>query len=211
MYFCPNCNNVFDITKGVAQNGGSNDELIKESEDYELLIKNFIGGEKENEYENLITKILNNQNIDQNFLDKISVEDFIKSAEYKKLKNKQREQVYNKIQDLLPNDKKKIMKEGIKQNSEKAYFICNNCGNRKQIEEGTLIFSKVSADIAQSYSSSDVKNMKYSDILPRTSKYICPNSKCESHTNPDKREAIFFRMNNTFQIKHICQTCDAVF
>ena len=89
--------------------------------------------------------------------------------------------------------------------------ICNNCGYMKPIPEGTLIFSKVSTDIAQSYSTSDFKDMVYSDILPRTRKYICPNTKCESHTNPQKKEASFFRMNNTFKVKYVCQTCSTVF
>jgi hypothetical protein len=200
MYFCPNCNNVFDITKGATQNGGSKTNSL-------------IGGANNEDFEKLISKLLKNEDVSENEIINISIDDLIKNQSYKKLKNKQREYIYNKIQDLLPNEKKNVAKEEIKHSEiqNKAYFICNNCGNRKPIDPGTLIFSKVSSDVAQSYSSSDVLDMKYSDILPRTRKYICPNSKCESHNNPDKREAIFFRMNNAFKIKHICQACNTVF
>lgn len=215
MFFCPNCNNVFDITKGTAQHGGDCHETEITNNinfDESKHIHQHIGGNKDDNYEKLISKLLKNEKINDNEINNVFMDDLIKSSPYKKLKNKQREQIYNKIQDLLPTEKKKLIKdEAGKQIIEKAYFICNNCGYRKPIEEGTLIFSKVSNDIAQSYSSSDVKDMKHSDILPRTSKYICPNSKCESHTNSDKKEAVFFRMNNTFKIKHICQTCDAIF
>ena len=215
MYFCPNCNNVFDITKGTTQSGGemvNNSEIFSSSMEETLIDQHLIGGESHDKYEKLISKILKNEKIDSDEIKKISVDDLIKSVSYKKLKNKQREEVYNKIQDLLPNEQKKLMKnEGANQPTEKAYFICNNCGNRQRIKEGTLIFSRVSNDIAQSYSSSDVKDMKHSDILPFTRKYKCPNTKCYSHINPEKKEAIFFRMNNTFKIKHICQLCDTVF
>lgn len=191
MFFCQNCDNVFDIMKGeTKQSGGVNNK-------------------------DLITKILKNVTLDakeMKDLESINIDEFIHSPEYNKLKSNQKEFVYNKIQELLPLEFKKILTEEIKQSAdEKAYFVCNNCGNKKAIRKGTLIFSKVSSDIAQSYSSADVSEMKYSDILPRTRKYICPNDECPSHTNYSVREAVFFRMNNTFRVKHICLACDYVF
>jgi len=219
MYFCPNCNNVFDITKGTSQAGGEIQESSSEDNNMtttsSLNIKEMFGGAKggkDDAYDEIINKLMKTDKIDKKELDKFSLEELMKSDAYKKLKHKQKEHIFNKIQDMLPIEQKKLFTlEETKQQLEKAYFICNNCGNRKPIEKGTLIFSKVSSDIAQSYSSSDVGDMKYSDILPRTRKYICPNAKCESHTNPQKREAVFFRMNNTFRVKHICQACDTVF
>ena len=211
MYFCPNCNNVFDITKGTSQAGG---DITNTSENMSpnIIEKDFIGGFSDDNYEKLISKILKNEKIDENEIKKISADDLTKSLAYKKLKNKQREEIYNKVQDLLPNEQKKIIKgEEPTHQIEKAYFICNNCGNRQHIDEGTLIFRRISNDLAQSYSSSDVKDMKYSDILPFTRKYKCPNIKCDTHKYPEKKEAIFFRMNNTFGIKHICKVCDTVF
>ena len=188
MFFCQNCNNVFDITKTSKQTGG------KDS------------------YEDVITKILNNDKMDKSNVEKISIEELVNNPSYKKLKGKQKETVYNKIQDLLPIDSKKLYTESVqKGQTEKAHFICTNCGNTKPIEKGTLIFSRASMDVAKNYSSPNVNQMQYSDILLRTRKYLCPNKTCESHNNLEKREAIFFRTNNTFRIKYICLTCNAAF
>ena len=203
MYFCPNCNNVFNITKDSTQTGGEN-EISDNSE-------TTISSVSLTDEEKFMSKLLSNDHITDKDINKISLDDLVQSTAYKKLKQKQKEIIYNKVQDLLPNDKKRLFNEKPNKNIEKAYFICNNCGYRKPIENGTLIFSKVSSDISQSYSPVQVENMKYSDILPRTRKYICPNTKCESHDDLTKREAVFFRLNNTFRIRHICQACDSVF
>ncbi|QKF94076.1 DNA-directed RNA polymerase subunit 9 [Fadolivirus algeromassiliense] len=216
MYFCPNCNNVFDITKTSKQEGGNEELEFETSSDMTSsssdLINEMKGGAKSDIYDDIIERILHHKKIDQNEITKISIDDLTKSNAYKKLKHHDREYIYNKFQDLLPLDKKKISKDdALKQTIEKAYFICNNCGYLKPIDEGTLIFSKVSSDISQSYSSSDTKDMIYSDIIPRTRKYVCPNSKCESHINFEKREASFFRMNNTFKVKYVCQACGTDF
>jgi len=193
MEYCPNCNNIFNITKDGAQTGGVSSESASTEE------------------EKLIAKLLTNKHITEKDLSNISLENLIDTLAYKKLKHKQKELIYNKIQDLLPDDQKKIFAEKPRQNLEKINYICNNCGYRKPIESGTLIFSKVSNDISQSYSPSQVDDMKYSDILRKTRKYICPNDNCESHTNFQKREAAFFRKNNTFKIQYICLACDTIF
>jgi hypothetical protein len=176
MYFCPNCNNVFDITKETQRGNQEKSQSITSSSSSS---ESQEGGklkyeDSEDQYTGLIANIIN-----------------------------------NKIVTL--EDVKKILNTELNPNLNRIYFICNKCGNKKPIKKGTLMFSKVSSDIAQSYSSLDVKEMLNSDILPRTRKYICPNDKCVSHTEPDKREAVFFRMNNTFRVKHICCACETVF
>lgn len=232
MFFCPNCDTVFDITKVTNQNGGNlknvllNDstteslsELTSESLSENLFSddsfdKNPQYGKGNNidDYETIIKKIINNELLSKDMIINISLDELSKSPSFKKLKIKQKEYVYNKIQDLLPVDKKKILSDdNVYQPKDSAYFICNNCGIMKKINEGTLIFSRVSSNIAQSYSTSDYNSMVYSDILPRTRKYICPNDTCDSHTDPIKREAVFFRMNNTFKIKYICTACHTSF
>lgn len=208
MYFCPNCNNVFDITKSSSQAGGGyisseESELTTTSDSF-----NMVGSGPESDYDNIIKKVLHDEEIKSNDLDKISLDDLIKTTAYKKLNSKQREFVYNHIQDLMPLEKKKIIKEDIgSQSSEKAYFICKNCGYMKPIEDGTLIFSRVSSDIAQSYTTNDYKDMAFSDIIPRTRKYLCTNEKCISHKDNLKREAVYFRLNNSFKVKYICLAC----
>lgn len=205
MYFCPNCNNGFDITKASQQFGGY---IIDSSESESSSADNIQdGGQKPNKlYEDIIEKILSDKPVTENILE-LNFDDFIKSSEYKKLKIKSKELIFNKIQDLLPTEKKLISKETTKIPTDIAYFICNNCGYLKKISEGTLIFSRSSKNIAQLYATSDINMMTNSDILPRTRRYICTNDSCISHKDPAQREAIFFRMNNTYKIKYICLAC----
>lgn len=199
--YCPNCNNILDITKSTKQVGGKNDSDSdsESSESYE-------------HSDSLIQKILHNKKIDSDTITDNELENILKSDEYKKLEKEKKEYVYNKIQDLKPvEDKKTTFEKQAAKPTEKVQFICDSCGYRKPIEEGTLIFSRVSSDIVQNYTGSEIKDMKYSSILPRTRKYICPNNDCESHNDNSKREAIFFRLNNTYRVKYICLACDTLF
>lgn len=159
-------------------------------------------------YSDVINKIINGE--DTNDVNNISLTDLVKDPSYKKLSANQKQFVYNKIQELIPNELKKEELEGKGGNAttDKAYFICNNCGYLKPIGEDTLIFSRVSSDVSQSYTSSDISEMANSDILPRTRKYICSNPKCISHTDLSKREAVFFRLNNSYSVKYICLACN---
>lgn len=220
MFFCSNCNNTFDIIKGSTiktknLSGGSNEqELFSDSftdtsvtTPITSLSRSGSGGELD--YEDIIKKILNSESIT---LDKFDLNNFIKSGQYKKLSSKDKEIVYNTIQDLLPKDKKRILESKDEPiDDSKAYFICNNCGFTKPIEPQTQIFSKRSEVLTQEYGMNGYKNMLHSDILPHTRKYICPNNSCISHTDINKREAVFFRQNNSYAIKYICKACGTDF
>lgn len=200
--FCPNCNNILDITKSSKQAGGAKDEESTDSD----------SSTHSDHSDTFIQKILHNHKIDDTSIDTINFDDLLKSDEYKNLSVENKELVYNKIQDLKPTDiKKTTYEKNMAKTSEKAYFICDSCGYLKPIDDGTLIFSRVSNDIVQHYASSEVNDMQYSSILPRTRKYICPNTKCISHTDDSKREAVFFRLNNSYRVKYICLPCGTVF
>ncbi len=186
MYFCPNCSNIFDITK--------NPHKDKQS-----------GGAKD--YLDIINKIISGEEVTDVETKGMILDDLVKEPHYKKLSADQKELVYNKIQQMLPVNKKEVEEKAGTPSSDKAYFICKNCGFLKPIEENTLIFSRVSNDISQSYTTADTSEMANSDILPRTRKYICSNKKCISHTDPSKREAVFFRVNNSYNIKYVCLAC----
>ncbi|CAH6421832.1 DNA-directed RNA polymerase subunit RPB9 [uncultured virus] len=207
MFFCPTCNNAFDITKTIQQKGGN--ILVDTSESSNSSIK-ISGGDK---FEDIINKILEDKDVEIDELKNVSFDELIKNQSYKKLKSKQKEKIYNKFQDLLPKEQKKVFKDidSKPSDQEKAYFICNNCGFIKKIEPKTLIFSRTSETISQSYDVNEYNDMLDSKILPRTRKYVCPNSNCESHDNPYKREAVFFRLNNSYKIKYICNACGTDF
>lgn len=192
MFFCPNCDNSFNITKSVSHQKGG---------------KSISGGDK---YEAVIKKIIDGETINENDVNWVELDELAKVTGYKKLKQKQKEKVYNTILELLPVDKKDLPKSD-KTKKKQAFFICTNCGYNQPIKPRTVIFSRTSNDVSQSYISQDVRNMVHSDILRRTKKYICPNEKCESHKNIDKREAVSMRRNNTYHITMICEACQTVF
>ena len=217
MFFCPNCNNIFDVTK-TPTNKTNKDKVEDKDKDIDIDKEinkdinkdkdeaNQVGGSKD--YLSIINKIINNEGLEKTEVEKLLLDDLIKDASYKKLTSSQKELVYNKIQQMLPVDKELLQEQGGIVTPDKAYFICKNCGFLKPISDNTLIFSRVSSDVSQSYTSSDISEMAYSDILPRTRKYICTNDKCISHKDPSKREACFFRMNNSYKIKYICLACN---
>jgi len=233
MYFCPNCDNVFNITKISEQdqkdheqqeidkkqkNESSESDTSNTSDTDSITDESHAqaGGERK-QYNEIIDRIINgpNKNIDDQ-VDGINFRDFIESTEYKKLTGKEKELVANALGDVLPDNndninKKKLQDQAKEHIDHKVYFICKNCGYKRKITKQTLIFTKASSDILESYSGGNYNTMKYSSILPRTRKYKCPNANCESHDDSAKREAVFFRLNNTYKVKYICTACDAFF
>ncbi len=161
----------------------------------------------------IINKILDKVPIDETMTKNIAISDVTKHQIYKKLSPKKKEFVYNKIQDMLPVEKKKIMIEKpLKPEKENlAYFVCSNCGPLKRIEPGTLIYSKKSDALSQNYSTGNYDNMLYSNVLLHTRRYICPNDKCISHKDKSKRDAVVFRKNNSYEVKYICVACKTSF
>jgi hypothetical protein len=95
--------------------------------------------------------------------------------------------------------------------NKKVYFECNNCGYFTEMQPGTKIFSRTSSEISQTVGYSNYEAMLNSSILPRTRNYKCPNNNCESHKDASKREAVFFRLNNTYKIKYVCSACKTDF
>lgn len=201
MFFCPNCDNSFDITRSVVQKGGAPDETSESM------------SESSDIYSTVINKIISHEQVTEEEIENIAPQTLFKSQAFKKLKSKQKELVYNQIQDLLPKQKKKIIREDEDKPLEEnlAFFICNGCGFTKRIQPQTLIFSRTSESIAQSYVAGDYSDMLHSDILPRTRKYTCINDDCPSHKDAKKREASFFRLNNSYKVRYICHACGSDF
>lgn len=198
MFFCPNCNNTFDITRSIpeisTQIGGTTPSVVLSSSD-------------------IIEKIFHN-NITVQDLSGIVINDFIKTSDYKNLSNEKKELVFNVIQDLLPKNKKKIMdnvSNAVSDNNNSAFFLCTNCGHVRKIENRTLIFSRTAETIMQSYDTCDYADLIHSNILPHTRNYVCSNDTCQSHSDMSKKDAIFFRVGNGYSIKYICLTCESIF
>ena len=111
MYFCPNCNNVFDITKGFSDKIGGKDINDNTTSQYIKDSPTTKKGGANVDINKIIKNILDKEDINENILDNISIENIIKSNEYKNLKTTEKEYVNNKLHDLLALDKKKLLKE----------------------------------------------------------------------------------------------------
>lgn len=216
MFYCPKCNNTFDITKKKIINEMINqqnreNEINKTNESSESFnisseTIEMVGGVS---IKNIINKILNNT-IEEEELKKINEEAIINDKEYKKLNKKNKEYVYNKIRELRRDHLEKKI-EKMNDNIDTGYFICNNCKYYEKIKSGTMIFKKSSENVSKQYKVENYKVMKNSKILPITREYICPNKECPSHKNIKLKEAKFFRINNSFKMKYICMACEYVF
>jgi len=153
---------------------------------------------------NMTSKDIINNILSDNELSSIySIQKITKSKDFRGLSDDDKK----KIKDYLKEKKIEIEKnsENIKNN--KAYFICSNCGNYEEIQDETLIAGK--------YFESNNKKFDYTDYindstLPITRNYICYNKNCESHKDPSKKQAVFFRDVNSYKITYICKTCGTI-
>lgn len=220
MFFCPNCNNSFDLTKlsSKSTDTKSQEQTQTETETSQTAQaagakpKSVRGGEKIN-YDELVSKILNDTDISDMSMGNFVLDNLLINSSYTKLTKEQKELIYNTIQDLLPlTHKDKRYNESTKQYAtSKIHFICNNCGFMKKVEPKTKIFSRESDSMTKTFKTSDYSDILNSDIVPITRKYTCINPKCESHKNNEVREAIILRLNNSFEVKYICKACKTVF
>lgn len=195
MFFCPNCNNAYEIARTAIdiQTGGKNTDSESPTLDFSKIV----------------SKIIEDDNLSVNDIDNLDINLFLKSVAYKKLSSKKKELVYNKIQDKLPESKKALTQSKTNDFNESnmAYFVCKNCIYNVPIKDKTLIFSKSSENITRSYTSINDDNKIHSNILPLTRKYICPNDQCKSHKDFTKKEAVVYRIHNSLGVKYKCLEC----
>ena len=125
--------------------------------------------------------------------------------------------MYNKIHDIDIGwlfTKNKIILEG---------KICTStCNYSENIEKSILLYkieinNKISSennskkDISEidSYEKTieDYKLLVMNPTLPRTRDYICKNIKCITHTNKVKKEAVFYKNPETYNVNYVCTVC----
>jgi len=211
MFYCPQCNNMYGITKNpptinntTEQTGGkhSESETPTSVSMSDSSLNNTI------DYESTVTKILQNEFNDEttfNFIENIT-----KTNAYKKLSSKDKVFIKNKLMELLPKaDKIKIMETNTVKTTNEVYFICNYCGYSEKIEPGTLVMSRLSTEGTHDFTdNTQYKNMIHVKTLPLTRNYICPNKTCVSQKNHEKREAVFFRTDGQYRIRYVCKACE---
>ncbi len=188
MFFCPKCSNLYSFSKNIKKENISDDQT---------------GGKRYN-VDDIIEKIMKNDlnKIEfDTFDDEILVE-LQKSPDFKKLTVKNKDMIYNFIND-------KINKKTIKTTKVQShmYFICKNCGNHETIPENLMILSK--SNTTNYYMETNFNPNEYLEmnIYPHTRLYTCVNEKCSSHNDATKKSAIFMRLPNSFRVRYICEEC----
>jgi hypothetical protein len=180
MFFCPNCNTKFDITN-------KNDLNLQK------------GGFKISEFlRTLLDDKITYEDLKKN---KVNLNNIIRTKEYGKYSKHNKQKINNKINKLLKNVNK------TNKNINKVVLICHNCGTEEDIIDGTCIYSKNNDDNIKNIK--DYSYMKDSEIVPRTTNYICNNKKCQTHKNNSLKEAIFFKdKKNNYNIIYLCLVCN---
>jgi hypothetical protein len=125
-------------------------------------------------------------------------DDLTKNTKYKKLTTTEQEKFNKLFEENIHTD---------------AEFKCSNCNFVKEITETVLLYSFDTSEnnnICQTKDLEENELITKNPILPRTHDYICKNVSCISNTTSDiKKEAVFFRCNNSFKIIYICTLCYA--
>ena len=212
MLFCPNCDNILNISKnppknnlGVINNVATPDTIsdsdIEKNTEKEKNDENI----KQNElFEDVINKLLAGEVVSDSVLTEINFIQLTKNKVYQKLDKKQKSLVQSKLSSFI----EKL------DDATNAYYFCKNCMYSKIIEAGSLIVSSAggSKDLTTTkyVNFNKLKNRIYSKSLPITRNYICINDKCDTHKtdkNKKDKEAVFYRLGTSMQVWYTCKVC----
>lgn len=184
MFFCNECRYLFNITKDVKGKQ--------------------LGGKINTSLNSFFEKYKKNESIDTDDLKNIKIKDIVNDERYESMNKKDQKKLISFLKEI---DKEFIVNEDDKNssNKNKAYFICKFCKNDRLIEPGTLIYSRKYGSI-NTVESEDYSYVVYDNTLARTKNYICHNPSCETHENPDLREAVLLK-NSLYQIIYVCVAC----
>lgn len=184
MFFCPQCQNKFNITRTPGQSAQTG------------------GGLKPVE---LIEKILNEGELERSDVAGIDPEKFAKVREFQQLTTSDKEIVLNKIHEMLP---KKSVTPPPQPESNVAYFVCENCDYYTTIDPGVMIFSQVYDDANQMILMEDYKYICDDPTLPRTRDYTCQNRECPTKSNRrGPKEAVIKRVPGGYRLVYGCCIC----
>lgn len=192
MLFCPNCNNILNISK--------TPQSKPKTEEEPETVSSSSSNVNSNVNSTIINKLLNNEILTDEEIKTINKKEIQKDEEYIKLDKKKKSILNKKITELSVSS----IDESLK-----SFYICKNCGFSKEITNNTLITSKADLENTSDthINTERFKNMIYSKILPHTRAYICPNKDCPSHKNNTLREAVFYRPTQSLQTWYTCIAC----
>lgn len=189
MEFCPKCNNIMDISRTPSKVSLQDPTTVSQT-----TTENVRKGE--DEYLKLINMFKNNIDLSN---EKININELQKHKDFIALKDKEKK-------DLL-----RILKSN-EDDSLNAYYVCKNCSHSEKLTKRTNVLNRMFIGSVSGYN--DVEMYKYyihDKTLPHTRDYICRNKSCPTHNNPEKRDAKWFRPNqSTYNTYYVCTVCETV-
>jgi hypothetical protein len=155
--------------------------------------------------EDLIS-ILNGQDLSIE-LDNFNMADINKIPYFNKLSNNQKTLIINRLYEKVPKNQK-LAKHNDSTVAKDSYFYCKNCGYNEKIPDKMFIFSRSYEKSGDDFDNKFI-NYKHDKTLPFSKKYNCINKECSTHKNPIIKNAVFYRLNNTYTVRYICTICDS--
>jgi len=188
--FCRKCGNFNDITQNI--------KLFKARQK---------GGKTSAEMINdLLDKFNNGEEIEKEDLKSLSLSDLNSYSAFSELSRKKKTDILSKIKKIDPRlfDKKEIDDEEERDNS--PYYICYQCYHYEPITSGEVIYSVSLGGTEDQSDKIDNTHLIKDPTFLHTHTYICENKKCETHKNPELRDAI---MTHTpqYNSQFICTVC----
>jgi DNA-directed RNA polymerase subunit M/transcription elongation factor TFIIS len=187
--FCKGCNNILDISKTRINDSVTENTPTEVSESDDNI-----------NYSDVINKLLKDEIIEPDLLNKIDFMYLQQSDIYMKKSSAQKKKIKGKINKILNKDDSDT--------ATSAFYVCNNCSYTEKIKDKELIISR-SSDTNMNkdiYFKEKLKNYYFSDVLPYQRGYKCRNKNCATHTNTTGAVQ-FFREPDSTHLWYICQVC----
>lgn len=180
MFFCDNCEYLYDIKKTAFTKSDSE-----------------ISGNIDIFFE----KFLNNVPIQLKDIEKLTPAIIINDNRYEDMSMKLKKKLSSTIKAI---DSNFFNSKEEKDNTNNAYFVCKKCKFNKKIKPGTIIYTK---NVTENHNENvNYKILVNDNTLARSKSYICQNKKCESHNDKSNREVVMTKMESG-NIVYICTVC----
>ena len=219
--FCKKCQNFMDITNNVVlhsnqtQSGGkvdNSDNLDNAIESSDFDVSSDSNADMTTaKKKNTVTTVLNEDDLidilNGNFtkeLNNYNIKDVMKIPYYNKLSDNQKSLLTTRLYEKLPKNQKHS-DNGIVKDS---YFYCKSCGYYEKIPDKSFIFSRSFDKNNNDLINNNFLNFTHDNTLPYSKKYNCENKNCSTHKDPSTKKAVFYRLNNTYNIRYICTICE---